>query len=117
MPNHSRGSLTAIAVLSLAGWSLGCGPSRVAARNVAPDTTVILIVADSAGAVYRAKQFWKEYRSRNALQIYSMRTYAAVKTDSSYVVTLLPENIGTVGGGVVIEVLRSGRARIVRIMK
>jgi hypothetical protein len=84
---------------------------------VAPDTTVILIVADSAAAVYRAKQVWNDYRSRHALDVYPMRTFAVAGTDTSYVVTLLPQNVRTVGGGVVIEVLRSGRARIVRIME
>lgn len=109
--------VTAIAALSLAVSSLGCGRSRTASTNVGPDTTVILIVADSAAAVYRAKQVWNDYRSRHALDMYAMRTYAVAGTDTSYVVTLLPENVSTVGGGVVIEVLRSGRARIIRIME
>ena len=117
MSNYARDSLTAIATLSLALFSLGCARRGAAARRVAPDTTVSLMVADSAAAVYRANQFWNDYRSRHALQVRGMRTYAFAKTDSSYVVTLLPEDIRTFGGGVIIEVLRSGRALIVRILK
>ena len=116
MPNHARGSLRAIA-LSLALSSLECGRDRAAATDVARDTTLIPIVADSAAAVYVAKQFWNEYRSRQAWELHAMRPYEVSRTDTSYVVTLVPQNPRTVGGGAIIEVLRSGRAFIVRILK
>ena len=90
---------------------VACG--RSAGSRVSPDRAV----PDSATAVNRARQFWDDYRREHRLGGESdLRTYSVDRTDSSFVVTLVPVNTLTVGGGVVVEVLRNGKAVLVQIL-
>lgn len=95
---------------------LTCSRSK-GSRAIPDNESPSLSVADSASAVQRARQFWDEYRRNHHLGGGGeLRTYSVDRTDSSFVVTLVPVNIATVGGGVVVEVFRNGNALIVRIL-
>lgn len=87
--------------------------SRPAGSRVSADR----VVPDSATAVKRARQFWDDYRREHRLGGENdLRTYSVDRTDSSFVVTLVPVNTLTAGGGVIVEVLRNGKAVIVQIL-
>lgn len=95
---------------------VACGRSTRSRAN-SDSERLVLAVSDSASAVYRARQFWDDYRRKHRIGGGGeLRTYSVERTDSSFVVTLVPVNTSTVGGGVVVEVFRNGKAVIVGIL-
>lgn len=102
-------------VVLTASMIVSCSHST-GSRPSSEQQRVILFVSDSASAVYRARQFWDDYSRNNHLGLRELRTYSVERTDSSFVVTLVPVNIATRGGGVVVQVFRNGKAEIVRVL-
>lgn len=52
----------------------------------------------------------KDYASRHGHGVVALEVYSVEVTDSSHVVTLTPVDHRTRGGGVVVEVLKNGKA-------
>ena len=109
------GFVLVASIFVVCGRSAG---SRVSNDRAVPDSErLVLPIPDSAAAVKRAREFWDDYRREHRLGGENdLRTYSVDRTDSSFVVTLVPVNTATAGGGVIVEVLRNGKEVLVRIL-
>jgi len=92
----------------------------LAAEACTPTTSrhpiVIATRLDSAAAVDVASQAWSNFRGEAGLVRRPMRVGEFRATDSSYVVSLFPQNPQTRGGGVIVEVFSSDSAIIRQIL-